>query len=148
MTGPRGTYHWQHASGDKATTGRNEAGTQLRAPDLTNVSPTLTVETGRSETRRNSTTIGTAARLGGLGQVDGDQKGRLTLRTCLHQPCPEEGRYRQSHLGPHLSCFHCAPRVAFSFDAREGILASESVVKVRKRGKCVCGEGVEFDGSG
>jgi hypothetical protein len=127
LTGPRGTYHWQYASGHKATTGRDEAGTQLRAVDPSKLSPTPAVEEAKSEKRRNPTTIGTAARLG--GQVNGDQKGQLTLRTCPHQPCSKEERYRQSHLGPHLSSFHCAPRVPFSFDAREGILASEPVVR-------------------
>jgi hypothetical protein len=58
------------ASGDKATTGRNEAGTQLRAVDLSNLPPTPAVEDGKSGVRRNSTTIGSAARLG--GQMDGD----------------------------------------------------------------------------
>ena len=86
-----------------------------------------------------------AARFGsvGIAKWTGIYKGQLTLRTCPHQPCSEEERYQQSHLGPHLSCFHCAPCVPFSSDAREGILASmEPVVHGRNRGEGVCGEGI------
>ena len=78
--------------------------------------------------------------------MNGDQKGQLTLRTCPHQPCSDEERYRQSHLGPHLSCFHRAPRVPFSFDAREGILASEPVVRGVNVENACAGEGVELKG--
>jgi hypothetical protein len=46
LTRPRGTYYWSYASGDKATTGIDEAGTPSPAYGVE------AVEEGKSEVRR------------------------------------------------------------------------------------------------
>ncbi len=105
------------------------AGTQLRAENIRAVPPHLRWRRGFGSRKSDGFS------------ADGAEKRKLTLRTCLHQPCSKGEQYRQSHLGPHPFRFHCAPRVPSS-DAIERILASEPVVQGRKRGERVCGEGI------
>jgi len=62
--------------GHKATTGGDEAGSQLRTVDLSDLSPTPVVEERKSEVRRNSTTIGSAGPLlGSAAKWTGIKKG-------------------------------------------------------------------------
>ena len=99
----------------------------------------------RSRNRRSEvgSATGSSAKISARRPSGRGLKRQLTLHTCPHQPGSEEERYRQCHLGPHLSRFHCASRVPFSSDARERNSASEPVVTRRKRGGGhVCEEGI------